>query len=202
MELPQLVRINYQGRFAIIISVTKGDGKKKRKKNQNKETQDKRQKNYTEPSYPKDLELGGEGNGNPIGLGRGPLQLLNLSTGGIGKDGIEAALDRLAHRREVPDERLGIVPGGADVARAVGGPGNSVDAGLVPLQLDHGEGGKTDVEDDDLGALHNDGGHVPGVLLVPPQADQRGVGLGALVDDGRVLLVPEVKNPDRAVRRD
>lgn len=88
------------------------------------------------------------------------------------------------------------------MARAVGGPGNSVDAGLVPLQLDNGEGGEADVEDNYFGAIHNDGGHIPGVLLVPTQADQRSVRLGALVDDGGVLLVAKVEDPDRTVSGD
>lgn len=88
------------------------------------------------------------------------------------------------------------------MARAVWGPGNGVDAGLVPLQLDDGKGGEADVEDDDLGAIHDDGGHVPGVLLVPSQADQGGVRLGALVDDGGVLLVTQVEHSDGAVGGD
>ncbi|PON50518.1 hypothetical protein TorRG33x02_314440, partial [Trema orientale] len=84
----------------------------------------------------------------------------------------------------------------------MGGPGNGVDTGLVPLQLDDGEGWEADVEDDDLGAVHDDGGHVPGVLLVPAKADQGGVGLRALVDDGGVLLVAEVEDPDGAIGGD
>ena len=64
----------------------------------------------------------------------------------------------------------------------------------MALELDDGEGGEADVEDDHLGGVHDDGGHVPGILLVPPQTDQRRVGLRALVDDGGVLLVAKVEH--------
>ena len=50
--------------------------------------------------------------------------------------------------------------------------------------------GAPDVQDDDLGAVQQQRGHVARVLLVPAQAQQRLVGLRALVNDGAVLLVP------------
>ena len=48
-----------------------------------------------------------------------------------------------------------------------------------------------DVQDDHSGGVHGDGGHVAGILLVPPQAQQGGVRLRALIDDGAMLLIPE-----------
>ncbi|KAK2982160.1 hypothetical protein RJ640_022165 [Escallonia rubra] len=84
---------------------------------------------------------------------------------------------------EVLNESLGVIAGSADVARAVGCPGDGIDAGLVPLEFNNRECGEADVEDDNLGTVHDDGGHVSGVLLVPVEADERSVGFGALVED-------------------
>ena len=50
-----------------------------------------------------------------------------------------------------------------------------------------------------LGGVHEDGGHVARVLLVPAQAQQRAAGLAALVDDGGVLFVPATHRPARPV---
>lgn len=44
--------------------------------------------------------------------------------------------------------------------------------------------------------------YLPRVLLVPTEAHKGGIGLGALVDDGGVLLVAEVEHPDRAIGGD
>eukprot|EP00262_Sarcandra_glabra_P012131 TRINITY_DN3062_c0_g1_i3.p2 TRINITY_DN3062_c0_g1~~TRINITY_DN3062_c0_g1_i3.p2 ORF type:complete len:262 (+),score=31.24 TRINITY_DN3062_c0_g1_i3:280-1065(+) len=88
------------------------------------------------------------------------------------------------------------------MARAMGRPRDGINTGLVPLQLDDGERREPDIEDDDLRALHDDGGHVPGVLLVPTEPNQGRVGLGALVDDGGVLLIAEIENPNGAVSGD
>jgi hypothetical protein len=58
----------------------------------------------------------------------------------------QALVHGLAHGGEVPDERLAVVAGGADVAGGVGRPGQRVDARLVPLQLRHRERGEPDVQ--------------------------------------------------------
>ncbi|KAK2970325.1 hypothetical protein RJ640_025984 [Escallonia rubra] len=84
---------------------------------------------------------------------------------------------------EVLNESLGVIAGSADVARAVGCPGDGIDAGLVPLEFNNRECEEADVEDDNLGAVHDDGGHISGVLLVPAEADQRSVRFKALVED-------------------
>lgn len=43
---------------------------------------------------------------------------------------------------------------------------------------------------DYLGGVHENGGHISGVLLVPAKAEERGAGFTALVNNGRVLLIP------------
>ena len=47
-----------------------------------------------------------------------------------------------------------------------------------------------DVQHHNLGAVHEQGGHVSGVLLIPPQSQQGGVRLGRLIYYGGMLLVP------------
>ncbi|KAF5479227.1 hypothetical protein F2P56_000068 [Juglans regia] len=72
----------------------------------------------------------------------------------------------------------------------------------MPLQFNDRKRGVADVKDDDFRAVHDDCGHIPGVLLVPAEADQGGVRLGALVDDGGVLLVTKIEDADGAVGGD
>lgn len=50
-----------------------------------------------------------------------------------------------------------------------------------------------DVQHDYFGWVHEHCGHIPRVLLVPAQTQQGGLGGRALIDDRRVLLVPENK---------
>ena len=88
------------------------------------------------------------------------------------------------------------------MARAVGSPSDGVDTSLVALQLRHWHGGIPNVQDDHLQGVHENRGHVAGILLVPPEAQQRRLGLGALVDDGGVLLVAEIKHANRSIGRD
>jgi hypothetical protein len=59
-----------------------------------------------------------------------------------------------------------------------------------------------DVEDDNLGIVHDNGGHISGILLVLAEVDQGGVGPEALVDDSGVLLVTEIEDTNGAVSRD
>ena len=89
--------------------------------------------------------------GDPIRLGRAPLEVVDLRAGVVGKDGVEAAVQRLGHAAQVPDQRLGVVTSRADVARGVRSPSQGVDGRLVPLELRHWEGWEPDVQDDDLG---------------------------------------------------
>lgn len=79
-------------------------------------------------------------------------------------------------------------------------PGNCVDAGLVTLKLNDGQSREADIEHHDLGAVHDNGSHVPVVLFVPPEHHKLGFsGVGGLVDEGGLLLITEVKNEDGSV---
>lgn len=51
----------------------------------------------------------------------------------------EAVVHGMTHGGEVPDQRLGIVSGAADVARGVRRPRQGIHRRLMPLQLSHGE---------------------------------------------------------------
>ena len=75
---------------------------------------------------------------------------------------------------------MGVVPDGANVARVVGCSGDGIHTSLVALQLHHRQRRELNVKHDDLGAVHDDGGHVSGVLLVPPEADEWRVRLSTL----------------------
>lgn len=80
-------------------------------------------------------------------------------------------------------------------------PSNGIDAGSVPLQFGNRYRWGANVQDHNFIAVHQNGGHVPQILLVPGQSKQRGIGLGALVDDCGVLLVPQIENSDRPICR-
>lgn len=75
-------------------------------------------------SDPQDLHLVGEGDRDPLGVARRPLQLVHLLLGGVGQDGV---LDRLGnrgrHARQVPDEGLAVVPSVERERRAYEGEG-------------------------------------------------------------------------------
>lgn len=55
---------------------------------------------------PENLHFVGEGNRDPVRLRDGPLELVDLSLGPVGQDGV---LDGLGHHRQVPDVRLLVV---------------------------------------------------------------------------------------------
>jgi hypothetical protein len=83
-----------------------------------------------------ELFIAGQKNNNfatyPVWLCRAPLYLIDLSlSGGVGEDGI---LNSPRHLLYVPDERLMIVPGCADVAGGMGGPSNTVHACAMVVQ--------------------------------------------------------------------
>ena len=105
--------------------------------------------------------------------------------------------------QRVPDQRLRVVAGGAQVARRVRGPGERVGRRRVPRERRDGRGWEPDVEHGHRRRVERQARHVPRVLPVPGQAQQRGVvRRRGLVDDGRVLLVAQVEDAHRAVGRD
>jgi hypothetical protein len=83
----------------------------------------------------------------------------------------------------------------------VGSPGDGIHTGLVALELGNGDSGKPDVQDHHFGGVHENGGHESWVLFVPAEAQERRLRLGALIDDGGVLLIAQIKHPHRAVGR-
>lgn len=85
---------------------------------------------------------------------------------------------------------------------ALRGPPDRVNTPLVPLQLSDRHRGRSNVENHNLVRIHQDRRHVPEILLVPREPQERRVGLGALVDDGGVLLVAEVEDSHGSVGGD
>lgn len=91
------------------------------------------------------IELGTEGDGNPVEQGGGPLQLLYHGHDSVGEYGGSgrpwqwlgptAASRGAPHGGEVTNQGLGVVIGGANMAGAVGGLGDGVDSGLVVVEL-------------------------------------------------------------------
>jgi len=137
------------------------------------------------------LHRGGESNSNPVGLSGAPLEVVDLRPGMVRQNRVQTSIQGLRHTRKVPDERLGVIPSRADVARRVRGPGQGIHGRLVPLELGHWQGWEPDVEDDDFRRIHQNRRHVTRVLLVPAQAYEWHLGVGRLVDNGGMLLVPE-----------
>lgn len=148
-------------------------------------------------SNSKDLQGSIVTDGDPVGLGGSPLDLVDLPLSGrVGQDGV---LNGPRHLLDVPDEGLVVVTRRADVAGGVRGPGDAVHAGPVVAQPGDGRARDPHVQDDHLGSVHGDGGQVGRVLPVPGQPQERPV-LGIFVDDGRVLQMAEVKHADGPIR--
>ncbi len=82
-----------------------------------------------------DLEGVVKADGDPVLVRGVPLQLVDLA---LRREGQDRVLDhpRVLHR-DVPDQRLAVVPAGADVTGGVGRPGDAVDGRVVPHQLRH-----------------------------------------------------------------
>ena len=80
-------------------------------------------------------------------------------------------------------------------------PGNRIHTTLMSLQLRHRHRRRPDIQNHNLVAIHQNRRHVPQVLLVPRQSQQRRIGLRTLVDDRRVLLISQIENPHRTVGR-
>ena len=127
-----------------------------------------------------------EADGHPVLMRGVPLQLVDLTLGRKGQDGV---LDHQALGRDVPDQRLPVVCNRADVVGRVWRPDNTVQGAVVVHELSHRHPGHSDVQDDGLVAVCVDGGQVVGVLLVPGQTQQRGQVL-AFIQNSGVLQRP------------
>ena len=141
------------------------------------------------------LEKVAVADGYPVGLGGGPLHLVDLAIGRVGEYGV---LDGARQLLYVPDERLSVVARRAYVTGGVWRPGDAVDARAVIVQTRHGRTRRAHVEHDHLDRVHGNGRQVVGILLVPGDSQQRIV-RRVLVDDGRVLQVAQVEHAHRAV---
>ena len=62
----------------------------------------------------------------------------------------------------------------------------------MSLQLRHRHRRRPDIQNHNLVTIHQNRRHVPQILLVPRQSQLR-----TLVDDRRVLLISQIKNPHR-----
>ena len=78
-------------------------------------------------------------------------------------------------------------------------PGNRIHTTLMSLQLRHRHRRRPDIQNHNLVTIHQNRRHVPQVLLVPRQSQQRRIGLRTLVDNRRVLLFSQIENPHRTV---
>ena len=97
-------------------------------------------------------------------------------------------------RVQAPNESLMVVSCCANVALTVWGPGYGVHLSCVALEGPHGLHGIPEIEDHHIVAVLLNGGQLVDVSLVPCDSEQRLL-VGALVNDGAVLEVSQVKVP-------
>lgn len=97
---------------------------------------------------------------------------------------------------------LRVISSSTNMTGAVRSPGNRIDTCLMSLQLCNRYCGNTDVQDHHFWAVHQNSGHVTGVLFVPSKTQEGCVRLCTLIDNGRMLLISQVKHPYRAICRD
>lgn len=98
-------------------------------------------------SHAQDLQAMVVADGDPIGLHSAPLDLVDLAFGGVRQNGI---FDCSRHLLDVPDQRLEVIGGGADVTGGVRRPGEAVHRRAVVAEASDRRAGDSDVEDDDL----------------------------------------------------
>eukprot|EP00982_Pelagococcus_subviridis_P012854 31198-Pelagococcus_subviridis.AAC.22 len=156
----------------------------------------------TTASHPQDLQALAKRDRYPVRLRRTPPQLGYLRARAVRENRIQPAVVRRRHRAQVPYQRLRVVPRGAYVRRRVRRPRDDVHRRLVPGQLRDGHRGVPNVQDDHLAVVHLHRRHVPRVLLVPRESEQRRVRLRGLVYDRAVVFIPQVEHSNAAVRGD
>ena len=140
----------------------------------------------------KKLQFVGEGNGNPLWLSCRPLQLVNFRRSQVYWHWIDSIGS--SKRGQLPNECLWIIPSWTNMTGTLGSPRNGIDTSPMPLQLRNRHCWRPYIQYDDLITIHQNGSHVPHILLVPGQSKQWSIRLGALVYDCRVLLIPQIEN--------
>lgn len=146
------------------------------------------------------LHLVGKGDSNPIGLGRRPLQLVNFTGSRVHTNGINPI--RRSQSRQFPNKSLSIIPSRTNMRGTMRSPSNGIDTATMPLELSHRCSGRTNIQNHNFITIHQNSGHIPKVLFVPSQTEQRGIRVRTLVDNGGMLFVSEIKDSNGTVSGD
>mmetsp|Transcript_8732 Transcript_8732/g.23570 ORF Transcript_8732/g.23570 Transcript_8732/m.23570 type:complete len:295 (-) Transcript_8732:195-1079(-) len=137
------------------------------------------------------LHLIAECDGHPIRLAGAPLQVVDLPVRAIRQDGIIDGT--LGHGRQIPYQRLRVIPGRADVTRRMRCPSRRIHGPQMPAQFCHGHGRYPNVQDGRPPRFRREGGQVVRILLVPFQTQQR-FQIRTLVNDGAVRQTSEIEH--------
>jgi hypothetical protein len=81
-------------------------------------------------------------------------------------------------------------------------PSDRIDTRLMSLELGNRHRRRPNIQNHNLIAIHENRRHVPQVLLVPSQPKERRIGKRTLIDNRRVLLVSQIKDPNRTIGGD
>lgn len=135
-------------------------------------------------------------------LQRRPLHLLDLAGGGVRQYRIATALRQPPLFRQVPNQRLRIAASRANMAGAMRRPGDRVHGRLMLLQLRHRQRRHPLIQHHDLVAVHHRRRHVSLIMIAPPDPNQWRIRVRTLVNYLRMLLIAQIKNPNRSVAGD
>jgi len=136
--------------------------------------------------------------GDPVGLRRRPLDLVDLAVGGVSENRI---VDGTGHLLDIPNEGLVVVTGSGYVARGMWCPSDAIDARAVIGQASDWGAGNAHIQYDNLDGVHGHGGEIIGILLVPAESKQR-LPLHVFVDNGRMLEMTQIEHSDGTVGAD
>ena len=81
-------------------------------------------------------------------------------------------------------------------------PSDRIDTRLMSLELGNRHRRRPNIQNHNLIAIHENRRHVPQVLLVPSQPKERRIGKRTLIDNRRVLLVSQIKDPNGTIGGD